>query len=203
MTGSGGPIRAFIAVAISPAAKSALEKVIQGLVAQVPGGVRWVDPAAMHLTLTFLGNVEPGLVDDITGAMGQSAAAVSPFRVHLSDLGMFPNERRPRVIWAGLQGGLDALGALQERVEEAMSGLGFPRERRPFTPHLTLGRVREPGSNRLGRRIGDAVSATSLEPAAPWLVESMHLIRSTLAPGGATYSTLSSAPLGSGGGPRE
>jgi 2'-5' RNA ligase len=186
-------------VSISSAAKSALANVIQRLAGQLPTGVRWVDPAGMHLTLKFLGDVEPGLVDGIIEAISRPAAGASPFSIHLSGLGMFPNERRPRVLWAGVRGGLDALQQLQERVEETMSSLGFPRERRPFSPHLTLGRVREPVSSGLLRRISSAVTSTSLEPTEPWLVDSVHLMRSTLSPGGARYSALASVPLGSGG----
>ena len=199
MTGAEEPIRAFIALAISATAKSALKDVIQRLAVQAPSGVRWVDPASMHLTLKFLGNVEPGQVDRIIEAMARPAAGASPFSIHLSGLGMFPNERRPRVLWAGVRGGLDALQQLREQIEETVSKLGFPRERRPFSPHLTLGRVREPVSSGLVRGISAAVTSTSLAPTEPWLVNSVHLMRSTLAPGGAKYSALASVPLGSAG----
>jgi 2'-5' RNA ligase len=203
LTGAEAPIRAFIALAISATAKSALADVMQRLAVQAPAGVRWVDPARMHLTLKFLGNVEPGLVDGIIDAIAGAAAGASPFSIHLSGLGMFPNERRPRILWAGVQGGLDALHQLREQIEESMSGLGFPRERRPFSPHLTLGRVREPVYSGSIRRISAAVTSISLEPTEPWPVDSVHLVRSTLTPGGARYSALASVPLGSAGGTDE
>jgi 2'-5' RNA ligase len=186
-------------LAISATAKSALADVIRRLAIQAPNGVRWVNPAGMHLTLKFLGNVEPGLVDRIIEAMARTAAEASPFSIHLSGLGMFPNERRPRVLWAGVQGGLHPLQRLREEIEETVSGLGFPRERRPFNAHLTLGRVREPVSSAMVRRISAAVTSASLEATEPWLVDSVHLMRSTLAPGGAKYSALASVPLGSAG----
>ena len=203
MTGAEGPIRAFIAVSISSAAKSALANVIQRLAGQLPTGVRWVDPAGMHLTLKFLGDVEPGLVDGIIEAISRPAAGASPFSIHLSGLGLFPNERRPRVLWAGVQGGLDALQQLQEQIEDTMSRLGFLGERRPFSPHLTLGRVRDPVYSGLMRRISAAVTSTSLEPTEPWQVDSVHLMRSTLTPAGARYSELASVPLGRAGGTDE
>ena len=199
MTKTGEPIRAFIALAISATAKSALADVIQRLAVQAAAGVRWVNPAGMHLTLKFLGNVEPGLVDGIIEGMARPAAEASPFSIHLSGLGMFPNERRPRVLWAGVQGGLHPLQRLREQIEETVSPLGFPREQRPFSPHLTLGRVREPVSSGLVQRISAAVASTSLEPTEPWLVDSVHLMRSILTPGGAKYSALASVPLGSAG----
>jgi 2'-5' RNA ligase len=172
-----------------------LAEVIQRLAVQAPTGVRWVDPAGIHLTLKFLGNVVPGLAGRIIEVMDRQAA--SPFSIHLSGLGMFPNERRPRVLWAGVQGALDPLQRLQEQIEEGVSRLGFPRERRPFSPHLTLGRVREPVSSGALKRISAAVTSTSLEPTEPWTVDSVHLMRSVLTPGGARYSTLASVPLGS------
>jgi len=195
---SDAPIRAFIALDIPTATKSTLGEVIRSLTPQVPGGVRWVDPGAVHLTLKFLGNVEPAQVDGIVEAL-RRPAAVSPFRIWLSGLGVFPNERRPRVLWVGLDGDLASLRELQEEISGEMSGLGFPREARPFSPHLTLGRVQDRVSDGVRRRIGAAVSSTSLGPAESWLVDSVHLVRSHLAPGGATYTTLASASLGSAG----
>ena len=197
MTGAEGPIRAFIALAISPAARSVLADVIQRLAGQAPTGVRWADPSGMHLTLKFLGTVEPGRVHGIVEAIVGASVGTSPFSIQLSGLGMFPNERRPRVLQAGVQGGLDALRQLREQIEEAVSRLGFPQERRPFSPHLTLGRVRGPVSGGLIQRISVAVTSTSLGPTEPWFVDSVHLVRSTLTPGGARYSALASVPLGS------
>ncbi len=199
MTGAEGPIRAFIALSISVAAKSALSDVMQRLAVQAPAGVRWVNPAGMHLTLKFLGDVEPKQLDGIIEAMAQPAVGVSPFSLHLSGLGMFPNERRPKVLWAGVRGSLDSLEQLQAQIDETVSRLGFPRENRPFSPHLTLGRVREPVSSGLVRRISAAMTSTSLGPTEPWLADSVHLMRSILAPGGASYSVLASVQLGSAG----
>ena len=198
MIRSDAPIRAFIALNIPTAAKSALEEAIRNLSAQVPSRVRWVDPGGMHLTLKFLGNVEPAQVDGLVEAL-RRPAEVSPFRIWLSGLGVFPNERRPRVLWVGLDGDLASLRELQEKIAGEMSGLDFPREARPFSPHLTLGRVQDRVSDGVRRRIGAAVSSATLGPAESWLVDSVHLVRSHLAPGGATYSTLASASLGSAG----
>ena len=125
MIRSDAPIRAFIALNIPTAAKSALEEVIRNLSAQVPSGVRWVDPGGMHLTLKFLGNVEPAQVDGLVEAL-RRPAAVSPFRIWLSGLGVFPNERRPRVLWVGLDGDLASLRELQEKISGEMSAWVSP-----------------------------------------------------------------------------
>ena len=191
-----GPVRVFVAVPISPGAKRVLGAVLQDLGVQSPRGVRWVQPEAIHLTLKFLGNVETSLLPDIAEAMRRSAQAVAPFRITLSGLGMFPNDKRPRVLWAGIDGDLDSLLGLQQKIEQAMAELGFTPEGRPFSAHLTLGRVRDRASAEERRSICAAMSAASLCQVESWLVESAHLVRSHLAPAGATYTTLDAAPLG-------
>lgn len=188
-----------MAVPISPAAKVALRDVVGLLSVHAPRGVRWVNPEGIHLTLKFLGNVAPSRVPDIAAAMRHSTQRETPFRLHLSGLGMFPDQNRPRVLWAGVHGDLDPLQGLQHLIEEAMARLGFPREGRPFRAHLTLGRVRDHASAQERRRISDVIQAASLEATEPWLVESVFLVQSHLSPGGATYTTLADASLGGAG----
>ena len=196
MTTATESVRAFVAVLISPAAKTALRNVVGLLKVDAPGGVRWIDPEGIHLTLKFLGNVGPARVPEIAAAMRGGAQGAPLFRLHLSGLGMFPNEKRPRVLWAGVQGDLDSLQELQGRIEDGLAGLGFPREGRPFRAHLTLGRVRDQASGEERRQINAAMLAVSLEATENWLVETVCLVQSHLSPSGATYSTLASASLG-------
>ena len=196
MTNSRETLRTFIALQIPQTARSVLAGTIQSLEDRLSTGLRWVDPNGIHLTLKFLGEVEPSRVDNILDAIGSSAGSMSPFRIKLSGLGTFPNEKRPRVVWAGIQGDLDSLVELQEKIEEASWGLGFNRERRPFSPHLTLGRVKDQISDSERRQVGDVVSSLSIKTDESWTVDAVHLVRSQLTPSGATYSTLGSAPLG-------
>ena len=195
MTATGAKLRAFIATHLSQAAHLHLADTIRSLGSEIHNGVRWVDPAGIHITLKFLGDIDPALVEDVLRAMEQAASGSSPFQLHLNGLGVFPNQRRPRVLWAGLGGDLDALVALQEKLEDAMSGLDFPRERRTFNPHLTLGRVRDGVSAFAGQRIGDLVSSGCLKGADSWPVNAVHLMRSNLTPDGAVYSSLGSVYL--------
>ena len=195
MTASGTGIRTFIAIHLSQDARRRLTETIRWMVSEVPSGVRWVDPEGIHLTLKFLGDIEPALVEDVLRAMEQAASGTLPFQVHLNGLGVFPNLRRPRVLWAGVGGDMDALGALQEKVEAAMEGLAFPRERRAFNPHLTLGRVRDTISAVARQRVGGMVSQGSLDGADPWPVNAVHLMRSNLTPDGAVYTSLGSVSL--------
>ena len=195
LTESGGTLRAFIALQIPQAARLVLAEAIQSLGDGISTGMRWVDPSGIHLTLKFLGDVEPGQVDHILAAIRTSAGSVTPFCINLTGLGIFPNEKKPRVVWAGIQGDLDSLGELQGRIERASWGLGFAREKWPFSPHLTLGRVKDQISDAERRQVGAVAHSLSLSTDEPWTVDAVHLIRSQLNPSGAIYSTLGSVPL--------
>lgn len=195
MTGLAATLRAFLAVEVSSGARQGLAETLGRLRAAIPTGVRWVDPGGVHLTLKFLGDINPDLVGPILKAMTRSVQGSPTFCLRLAGLGAFPGSGQPRVLWAGLDGDLDCLRRLQQEVEGAMAELGFPQERRAFQAHLTLGRVREGAPPSLGAGLSAAISNTPLEPSDPWQVDEVHLIRSMLAPGGAVYRSLGSAPL--------
>jgi RNA 2',3'-cyclic 3'-phosphodiesterase len=197
LTGLDDAIRIFIALDLPQEEKQALADVIRRLQTEIPYGVRWVDPAGIHLTLKFLGNINASLTEDILKAMQCAAQSFQGgnFHLRLSGLGIFPSERQPRVLWAGIAGDLDSLKSLQEKVDEEICRLGFVREKRPFNPHLTLGRVRDGVSVSVRRQVSAAFAATRLESGNPWKVDRVHFIRSTLTPGGAIYTSLSSTPL--------
>lgn len=195
MTRPDATIRVFIALAIPPETRQVLVETRRRLGAAIPSGVRWVDPPGIHLTLKFLGNIDPHLVDNLLEAMRRSAQGSSPFRLQLSGLGLFPNAREPRVLLVGVAGDLDPLRGLQDRVEEAVVKLGFPRESRPFSPHLTLGRVHDRSHPDVRERVRTSLSATTLEPSDLWQVKAVHLIHSTLTSAGAVYTILGSVPL--------
>ena len=197
MMASGDTVRVFIALDLPQDAKEVLAETIGQLRSVIPSGVRWVDPWGIHLTLKFLGNVDTSVVDDILAAMRVASENYSgpKFSLTLSALGLFPNIKQPRVLWAGADGDLDTLTSLQTLVDEAVSRLGFSPEKRPFRPHLTLGRVQD-GVPPGGRRsIGEAAVKALLPPVAAWEVDSMHLIRSTLTPQGAIYTSLGTVAL--------
>ena len=186
-------IRTFIAVDISPVAKVGLERLIQRLEEIGMGNVRWVKPQGIHLTLKFLGDVDPARVEEILKVVDVASYGTKPFQLALSEVGAFPNLERPRVIWVGLQGEMEALAMLQRRVEEEMASLDFSKEERPFSPHLTLGRVGRNWRRRGGQ--GFDLSKLKVEEEATWRVEEVHLMQSTLTPSGAIYDRLGSVPL--------
>lgn len=184
-------IRSFIAAAISPALITRLATVQQQL-RHAGASVAWVRPEGMHLTLKFLGALPAERVPAIGDALEHVAGAFSSIDVSVDGAGAFPTLSRARVIWVGIGAGGDALCALAAAVDEATAALGFPREPRSFTPHLTLGRVKSPEG--LDRLI-PLVQALASEHFGTMTVRSIDLMRSDLAPAGARYTVLRRLPL--------
>jgi RNA 2',3'-cyclic 3'-phosphodiesterase len=160
--------------------------------------VRWVDPAGMHLTLQFLGETEERRADRVREGIATAIRGLRAPQLGLSGVGGFPNLRRPRVLWVGLREEGQALAHLHAAVEAATEALGWERERRPFQPHLTLGRSKEPPGGRtaelapeLARALQDAGNLGGAVQSQPRLA----LVRSHLGPGGARYEDLAAWEL--------
>jgi 2'-5' RNA ligase len=187
-------IRTFIAIELPPEIKADLHTLIDGF--KKPGQpLKWVNPENIHLTIKFLGNVKQGRVQEITGALQKAVNGLSGFTLKMSDLGFFPNARRPRVFWVGVGGDIKSLILLQGRVDDNIEKLGFEREKRPFSPHLTLARVNDSGlSGRLGEFVQSA-GKTSYTGKVPIEVKSICLMRSELSRIGAVYTRLSEIAL--------
>lgn len=159
--------------------------------------VRWVAPENVHLTLQFLGAVPEERLDDLRGALAAAAGAARPLSLEVKGAGGFPSARRPRVLWLGLGGEVEALAALAADLGRRLAPLGFPPEDRPLSPHLTLGRARE---GRGAPGLGGALAQVAGMEAAPWRADAILLYRSQLSPSGARYEALDRFPLGQ---PRE
>ncbi len=189
-------VRAFIAVDVSRQARECLVEATRGLQNAGVSQMRWVRPEGIHLTLKFLGEIDLNAVDPILGAINRAVEGSTPFTLALSGIGAFPNLSAPRVIWVGLKGDLDALGKLQERIDEEVHlTVGLPREPRAFTPHLTLGRMRDNVSAEERRRAGKATTGVDWQADVSWQVNEVNLMRSTLGPSGAVYDVLGSRRL--------
>jgi 2'-5' RNA ligase len=145
------------------------------------------------VTLKFLGQIDPALVGPLTSALEAAAATVGPFDLDVQGLGAFPTPTRPRVIWAGTAGNRERVVELAEQVERAVAPVGFPREERAFSPHVTLGRVREP---RVPPALADALRAAAGRSFGLVRIEAVSLMRSELSRRGARYSELASGALG-------
>lgn len=191
-------IRAFIAIDLPPDVREVLGAITRDLQSRIPQGVRWVRPEGIHLTLRFLGDINPESVESISQAMSRTAGASSAFGLSLGELGAFPSLSAPRVVWMGLEGSLDRLLALQRELEDGLEELGYARESRPFSPHLTLGRIRDGITGGLRRQIGEIVAGAPVAAGTGLPVKEVSLIRSILGPSGGSYTRLSSAALGLG-----
>lgn len=189
-------LRTFIAIELDRELKKDLARLQERLRSQIsPRSVRWVRSEAMHLTLKFLGDTPLDKTKEVEGALTLAAAEVPPFTFTLAGLGCFPNTRRPRVVWVGLQEITGALVRLRDAIEAHVAPLGFPTERRSFKPHLTLGRVQRYASKSEIREIGEVVAASSAGIEVEVAVREVCYIKSDLKPSGAVYTTLSAARL--------
>jgi 2'-5' RNA ligase len=190
-----GEIRAFIAIELPSEIKSELALVQKKLKREAHPSVKWVSLDGIHITLKFLGNINPAMTSQIMEAISRAARGMHPFNLELQGLGAFPNLRRPRVIWVGMGGEISKLTALQKNVDLALTPLGFLPETRSFTPHLTLARLTERTPVQERGRLGQLAAEIKIERYIPFQADSIHLIRSELTPAGAIYSYLGSAKL--------
>jgi 2'-5' RNA ligase len=184
-------IRAFVAIELSEEALEELERLQKKLKEKVPpDAVRWVRPQSIHLTLQFLGDVEPDRVEAIAGALREICRDWKPFTFEMKELGVFPNPRQPRVVWVGIVEPSGALASLQKRVTEALMPLGFEPEKRPFTPHLTLGRASRYANRRALAEAGELVTRFEAGSLGRIPVNRIVLMQSDLKPSGAVYTPL-------------
>jgi 2'-5' RNA ligase len=188
-------IRSFIAIELPEAVKKGLQQLQTELTLAQYSFVKCVAPEGIHLTLKFLGNIPAQKVTDITGVMEQASQGISPFQLQLTEIGAFPNMRRPRVVWVGIKGEVDKLVSWQQRLDDGLGQLGFAKETRPFTPHLTLARLRDNCSPGDILHFGEMFAKAHVEVDYSFTVSSLNLMRSQLFPTGAVYSRLAEVKL--------
>lgn len=191
-------IRAFIAVELPGEVASFLARLQDDLRKREQAPVKWVHPESIHLTLKFLGNIDARKVDAIAAAISGAAKGIGPLRLRLGAPGAFPNLRAPRVICIGLEGQTEELSNLHRNIDRALVPLGFSPEKRRFSPHLTLGRVRDKAAPNERRLLGEAVSTLKVETSLAFEAMAVSLMRSTLTREGAIYDRLASAALKDG-----
>ena len=183
-------LRSFIAVEIPAEIQNAIAQSTASLRNILPKPlIRWVAPHNVHLTLKFLGDVSPANLERLAEALKPEAASHEMFSISVGRLGAFPTQRRARVIWIGLDAP-PALAALQHGVDAASAQLGYPREERPFSPHLTIGRVAQTASTSDLQHIRSALESTKVDILGTVHVQAIHIFKSDLQPGGSVYSHL-------------
>ena len=187
-------IRSFIAIELPEEIKRELSRLEEKLQSAGYARVKWVDPAGIHLTLKFLGNIATDKIDAITAAIEKATQGIGPFNLIVKDLGAFPHLRRVQVAWTAIGGETDKLNQLQQGIESNLVDLGFERETRPFTSHLTLARLRNQVSTTERQQLGQLLASTPFQ-AGSFVVNTISLMRSQLQRTGAVHSRISSVSL--------
>jgi 2'-5' RNA ligase len=188
-------LRAFLASELPVSIQDAIQKSTSNL-RQTLGDdlVRWVPAHNIHLTLKFLGDVSPSSLDLIKQMLITEAAQYQSFDIQVEGIGSYPNAKQPRVIWVGLNAPA-TLASLQRSIESAAARLGYESEERSFSPHLTIGRVRQNASSADIQKIRAALEAAKVGNLGTAHINAVHLFKSDLQPTGSVYTKLFSAPL--------
>ena len=192
-------MRAFVAIELPARWKDRLQGVQRDLENRVPDhSIRWVRREAFHLTLKFLGELEPAVVDLLSINLREPIAALASPVFAIEDVGCFPNPNRPQVIWAGLRGDLVLLGQIQESIDRVCREAGARGSKRPFQPHLTLGRVRRQTNRSQSRMLAAEIKEYELGQFETWQADEITLMQSDLQPSGAVYTPFGKFSLGPG-----
>ena len=192
-------VRAFIAIELPLPIRQALSTIEEQIQARAGAAarkaIRWVPTENMHLTLKFLGEVSAGNVQALAHMLHSEASRHSPFRFSVGGLGAFPNLRRPRIIWIGMEAPSE-LSNLQKAIDSETRHLGYPAEERPFSPHLTLGRISQNARPEEISLVAHVLGDLTVETIGQVQTSQVHLFRSDLRPAGAVYTRLFSFDLG-------
>jgi RNA 2',3'-cyclic 3'-phosphodiesterase len=182
-------MRLFIALEIPTAVRENLVALIKTL-KEISSELRWVRLENLHVTLKFIGEAAPEKLGGIREALG-AVRAEGPVTLDFRGLGFFPNGKHPRVLWAGIEASPN-LKTLVSDIEQALEKLGFPREQRPFEPHLTLARIESRG---LSEKLRAAIAENAARDFGSFATNQFHLIESKLKSNGAEHTTLQSFPF--------
>ena len=186
-------IRSFVAFELPVEIRGIITGICEE-VRHLPLDVRWVKPSGIHLTVVFMGNVEKRSMGPIQEAVGRVCLEYGPFSLALRGMGVFGSRRSPRVLWIGLDGEIDRMAGFRDRLQDALGPFGIRQEKRPFRPHLTLGRFRK-GAVR-DKALNDLLDQYRGLGSPRCGVDELTMFRSDLGPGGAVYHALKRWPLG-------
>jgi 2'-5' RNA ligase len=183
-------MRTFIAIELPDNIKKEIEQ-LQAPLRRTEAFVSWVKPSNIHVTLKFLGEVPEDKINEVFVASQKASEGVMKFSMGLKGMGAFPDSRRPRVIWIGTGSGEEELSHLAKRIEEEMEKIGFSREKRKFSAHFTIGRVKSPKNTEKLMELVESSDFQTEEIEANEVV----VMRSQLHPTGAIYTPLKKIPL--------
>ena len=190
MADSAKNIRAFLAIEPSEDVLQATLRLQEKLKQEISGKISWTRPKGQHLTLKFFGDVSMEDVKNISATVQDRVAGLS-FNLKIEKLGVFPDARKPRVLWCGTSGDVEKLSALQKQLDDDFAGIGFREEERPFRAHLTLGRIKD-SHGLIG--ISEALNKHRAFIAGEFTCNELILFQSKLTPQGAIYTRLATFP---------
>ena len=192
MTTAEKNIRAFLAIEPPEDIVQAMLRLQEKLKREVSGRISWTRPEGWHLTLKFFGDDSMEDVEKISSAVQNRVASGLSLNLKIEKLGVFPDARKPRVLWCGTSGDVEKLAALHKQLDADFTGIGFPKEDRPFRAHLTLARIKDP---RSPAGIDKALQKYRDFSTGVFFVRELILFQSKLTPQGALYTRLATFPL--------
>lgn len=190
-----GVMRLFIAVPIPAEVKERIRDIQQQLQAMLPRStVGWTRPEQIHLTLRFFGSVPIDQLDPLKTALREACVNIRPMELTAGGLGVFPDKRKPRIIWVGVEEFDGVLATLHKQISTTTAGFGQPPDARPFSPHLTIGRIKQMHPDEVPklRQFNEKVAGV----LSHWTVSSVELIKSDLGSDGSKYMVLAVTELG-------
>lgn len=183
-------LRTFIAVNLPDEVRDRIGE-FQKILQENRGPVKWVRPEGVHITLKFLGNVEVPRISEISQVLEIILRKYAPFSITVGGVGCFPHPNRPNVLWIGIHEGKEVLINMAKEIDGALDRLGFPKETRPFSPHVTIGRV---GKGGKAQPVVERMFQKGFAPHS-FSVQCVDLMKSQLTPQGAMYSCLQTFKL--------
>ena len=188
-------LRTFIAVDLSAEIIDEIDSIITYFKTQVPeGALKWVETDNLHLTIKFLGDISKAQLADVKVMIAAELRYFSSFVISVQELGMYPNKNHPRVIWLGIKGGQPLIN-MHQKLDQALIEAQIPKEGRPFSPHLTIARVRRRTDPDIAKVIGRTLSNFRVDFLGEFPIEQVHLYQSELTRQGPIYTRLLSVPL--------
>ena len=185
-------IRAFLAIELPASIKQEIQS-FQNVLRENTHGISWVKSSNLHITLKFLGDIDSGQQQAISAILPDICLKSAPFSIRIEKTGFFPNANRPRILWVGCSDSEHQLEHIFTSIDRALTDIGFTHENRPFSPHLTIGRVKQPHS--MGTIVTKMQKSTDFS-AGQFQASAVKLIKSQLHPGGARYTPLAVFQLG-------
>ena len=184
-------LRTFIAITLNSEIQQFLSRT-QDHLKKLGCDIKWVKPENIHFTLKFLGDVKLKKIDEVKQTLENLAKNMQPVDIELTQLGAFPNVQRPRILWAGIKDEEKRITQFAKLLEDHFGKIGFKKEKKPFSPHLTIGRIRSPKNLNL---LSEMISKYSLPVDLKQTAQNITLYKSTLTPAGPIYEPLHSADL--------